>query len=241
MSAAKRRGRIAVNEWIGMPNVSNSREMPLFPLNTVLFPGMPLYLHIFEPRYKLMIGECIRESRPFGVVLISNGSEVSPNVEIHSIGTAAHITHVKPLNQGEMNIASIGQTRFRILSTHNRYAYLSAIVEDFPLADQEDVRVTPIVRRLAPMVKSYLNIFAALGEVEFKMERLPDNPEALAYLTAVVLNIPTADKQRILEMPSLAEMLGAEYSLIRREALILKHMIENGPRWRDDPNLFSPN
>ncbi len=221
--------------------MSNTREMPLFPLNTVLFPGMPLYLHIFEPRYKLMIGECIREQRPFGVVLISEGTEVSPNVSIYSVGTTAYITQVKPLAHGEMNIASVGHSRFRILSTHNRYPYLSGLVEDFPIADQHDARIPTLVNRLTPLIKRYLNIFAALGQVEFKMDRLPDDPEMLAYLTAIVLNVPPPDKQRILEIPSLPEMLTAEYHLIRREALFLKHIVEKGQRWRDDSNPFSPN
>lgn len=221
--------------------MSNTREMPLFPLNTVLFPGMPLYLHIFEPRYKLMIGECIRQQRPFGVVLISQGSEVSPNVSIYSVGTTADITHVKPLAHGEMNIATIGRSRFRILSTHNRQPYLSGIVEDFPVTQQHDASLPTLVSRLTPLVKRYLNIFAALGEVEFKMDRLPDDPELLAYLTAIILNVPPPDKQRILEIPSLPQMLSAEYQIIRREALFLKHIIENGPRWRDDPAPFSPN
>ncbi|MFQ3536005.1 MAG: LON peptidase substrate-binding domain-containing protein [Aggregatilineales bacterium] len=221
--------------------MSNTREMPLFPLNTVLFPGMPLYLHIFEPRYKLMIGECIREQRPFGVVLISEGTEVSPNVSIYNVGTTAYITQVKPLAHGEMNIASVGHSRFRILSTHNRYPYLSGVVEDFPIADQHDARIPTLVNRLTPLIKRYLNIFAALGQVEFKMDRLPDDPEMLAYLTAIVLNVPPLDKQRILEIPSLPEMLTAEYHLIRREALFLKHIVEKGQRWRDDSNPFSPN
>jgi Lon protease-like protein len=221
--------------------VSNTRELPLFPLNTVLFPGMPLYLHIFEPRYKLMIGECIREARPFGVVLISEGSEVSPNVSIYSVGTTAHITHVKPLAHGEMNIASIGQTRFRILSTHNRYPYLSGIVEDYPIAEQGDARIPPLVSRLTPLIKRYLGIFASLGEVDFKIDQLPDDPEMLAYLTAIILNVPPSDKQRLLEIAALPEMLSVEYEMLRREALFLKHIVENGPRWRDDTSPFSPN
>jgi Lon protease-like protein len=221
--------------------VSNTHELPLFPLNTVLFPGMPLYLHIFEPRYKLMISECIRESRPFGVVLISEGSEVSPNVSIYRVGTTAHITHVKPLAHGEMNIASIGQARFRILSTHNRYPYLSGIVEDYPVIDQEDVRIPLLVSRLTPLIKRYLGIFASLGEVEFKIDQLPDNPELLAYLTAIILNVPPSDKQRLLEIAALPELLSVEYKMLQREALFLKHIVENGQRWRDDANPFSAN
>ncbi|MBO9309063.1 MAG: LON peptidase substrate-binding domain-containing protein [Chloroflexi bacterium] len=221
--------------------MSHTRELPLFPLNTVLFPGMPLYLHIFEPRYKLMISECLREARPFGVVLISEGSEVSPNVSIYTVGTTAHITHIKPLADGEMNIASIGQRRFRILSTHNRHPYLSGIVEDYPIAGRGDARIPLLVNRLTPLIKRYLGFFASLGEVDSKIDRLPDDPEMLAYLTAIILNVPPRDKQRLLEIATLPELLSVEYEMLRREALFLKHIVENGSRWRDDTSPFSPN
>lgn len=218
-----------------------SQELPLFPLNTVLFPGMPLYLHIFEPRYKLMLGECIREQRPFGVVLIRSGSEVGSGAMTYDVGTTAHITHVKPLAEGEMNIASVGQSRFRILSTHNKYPYLSGIVEDFPLENVRDPQTRIATRRVAPMIRHYLETFAKIGELDFSIDKLPDDPSTLAYLTAIILNIPAADKQHLLEVPDLPQLLHLERKMLGREAMILNQMVENGPRWRDDPGLFSPN
>jgi len=202
---------------------------------------MPLYLHIFEPRYKLMIGECIRESKPFGVVLIKSGQEIGEIGETHMVGTTAHITQVKRLEGGEMNIASVGQSRFKISSTHLRNPYLTGLVEDFPLSNLQDSCIPSYVRKLTPMVKKYLNIFAMLGNVDFKLEKLPDDPVTLAFLTAVVLNVPAKDKQMLLMHDDLALLLKTEHIMLAREALILKHLIEKGPHWRDESGLFSPN
>src|SRR3954466_6437378 len=94
-------------------------ELPLFPLNTVLFPGMPLNLHIFEERYKLMIGRCIEANQPFGAVLIKRGSEVSglgKAAEPFSIGCTVQITQVQSLGAGRMNISVVGKERFQIFS-----------------------------------------------------------------------------------------------------------------------------
>lgn len=222
------------------------RELPLFPLNTVLFPGMPLYLHIFEPRYKLMIAQCIRDQQPFGVVLIKSGQEVGPGAEIHEIGTAALVTKVRHLGGGQMNIAAVGQSRFRIVSTHERNPYLTGMVEDFPLAtippDQDDQPdLAPLVKGVVPLVRRYLSIFAKVGEVEFKIEQLPHDPVTLAFLAAVILNVPNPDKQALLDVPDLTTLLRIERAMLAREVRILQHLIENGPRWRDDPDVFSPN
>ncbi len=76
-------------------------EIPLFPLNTVLFPGTPIHLHIFEERYKQMINLCLQEQRPFGVVLIRNGMEaLGPLAEPFHIGCTAEIAHVERLEDG---------------------------------------------------------------------------------------------------------------------------------------------
>jgi Lon protease-like protein len=221
--------------------LNNPKELPLFPLNTVLFPGMPLHLHIFEPRYKVMIGECIRDSRPFGVVLIRSGYEVGATAETYDTGTTAVITHVKYLEDGEMNIATVGHTRFKISAMHHHKPYLTGLVDDFPLEKTDDPCIGSIARRIAPMVKKYVSIFAELGNSKFQVDKLPEDPVALAFLTAVVLNVPAKDKQHLLTSPDLVSLLRAEQKMLAREALILKHLIENGPRWRDDPGMFSPN
>src|SRR5438045_9705996 len=109
--------------------------LSLFPLNTVLFPGMPLPLHIFEERYKLMIGRCIEEERPFGVVLIQSGPEVGGPAVPHLVGTTAHIAAVKHADDGRMNLIAIGQERFQILEVVRQAPYLIAPAR--ALADKE--------------------------------------------------------------------------------------------------------
>ena len=86
-----------------------SFELPLFPLHTVLFPGMPLALHVFEPRYLQMVGECMRTRQPFGVVLIREGQEVGdPTAELFPVGCTAEIAQLQPLEDGRLQLLVIG-------------------------------------------------------------------------------------------------------------------------------------
>src|SRR3954453_11337770 len=101
-------------EWPhAFPEGPVPEEIPLFPLNTVLFPGMPLPLHIFEPRYREMIGACVRDERPFGVVLIKEGREVGEAAMPFEVGTLAKIVGVERLDDGRMNVVTVGTDRFR--------------------------------------------------------------------------------------------------------------------------------
>ena len=85
-------------------------NLPLFPLNTVLFPEMPLPLHIFEVRYKQMIAKCLAGDRTFGVVLIKHGSEaLGPLAEPYSIGCTARIIESQSLGEGRMEITTVGE------------------------------------------------------------------------------------------------------------------------------------
>src|SRR5438105_9138369 len=87
-------------------------ELPLFPLNVVLFPGAELPLHIFEPRYRLMINECYEQEKPFGVVLAQAESEILQE-EPYSVGTMAEIEALDRLEDGRMNLIVKGTQRFR--------------------------------------------------------------------------------------------------------------------------------
>jgi len=221
--------------------VSVPKELALFPLGTVLFPGMALPLHIFEERYKLMIRECIRDSRPFGVVLIRSGSEVGGGAAIHEIGTTAHITQVENLSDGRMNINTLGYSRFRVHSTHQQKPYMTGIIEEFPLQQTEHPRAKLLGKKIMPMLKNYLNIFATLGNVQMEIDELPDEPITLAFLTAIILRMPMPDKQKLLDVPDLPSLLRVEHKMLSRETQILRMLVDNGPRWRDDPKPFSPN
>lgn len=92
-------------------------ELALFPLKTVLLPGNDLSLKIFEPRYTDMIADCMRDQKPFGVVLIYNGEETDNKVEIHTTGTTAMVTDWQNRDDGLLGITIHGEDRFNVMST----------------------------------------------------------------------------------------------------------------------------
>ena len=116
-----------------MEEAIDTIELPLFPLNTVLFPGQVLPLHIFEERYRLMIRRCLAEDAPFGVALIQTGAEVGAAAEPHTVGTVARIIESSHLPDGTMNIVTVGTERFRIHRLIHDQPYLRGEVEIFPL------------------------------------------------------------------------------------------------------------
>jgi uncharacterized protein len=210
-------------------------ELPLFPLNTVLFPGMPIKLHIFEERYKLMMNQCIENETPFGVVLIAEGVEaLGPLAEPHMIGCTARITQVSPLGDGRMNILAVGQERFEIQELRHDQPYLVAMVEPFPFNDVDPTMLENSSSQLRRWVERYLRILAQAGDVEFDAEQLPDDPLTLAHLAAIVLQVPMNQKQELLSMSESNKLLTTMRSLYRREVAILEAMLshsttEEGP------------
>lgn len=217
----------------------SSYELPLFPLNTVLFPGMPLPLHIFEPRYKTMINECAREQKPFGVALIRSGAEVGAPAEPHDIGTTARITSVQRIAEGRMNIETIGQDRFRVIELIHDKPYLSAIVENYPVNDSDSINAGLAANRLRPLVTRYMTMLAKAANTNFDKQRLPNDPLALAYLAAIVVQVPHAIKQNLLCLPSAVLLLQEEHTLYRSEIALLNAMLTRTPA--DDTSPFSPN
>src|SRR5687768_16728850 len=128
-------------------------NLPLFPLNTVLFPGMPLSLHIFEERYKEMITRCLQDNGPFGVVLIKEGIEaLGPLAQPHTIGCTAQITQVQPLDEGRMNLIVIGQERFKLHSLDYALPYLAGDIAISPMAVQQPITFAAHMRRLVPLI-----------------------------------------------------------------------------------------
>ena len=102
----------------------DSISLPLFPLNLVLFPGMPLPLHIFEERYKAMIGQCLDTEQPFGVLLIKEGLEVGEPADPFMIGTSARIVRVEQLDDGRMNMLTQGERRFQVMEITQKVPHL---------------------------------------------------------------------------------------------------------------------
>ena len=201
-------------------------EMPLFPLNAVLFPGMVLPLHIFEPRYREMINRCVDEEIPFGAVLIQDGYEVGGTAKPHTIGTAARILKVENTTDGTMNITCVGMQRFRILELDHSHSYLSAKVAQFPVVNGSTKAAMNMVHRVRPKIFEYVSLLSQASQTELKLDRLPEDPTTLAFLVAIALQVDNADKQELLAMPGVPEMLDRERYLLSCETLLLRYMLE---------------
>ena len=202
-------------------------ELPLFPLNTVLFPGMPLPLHIFEDRYKQMINNCLEEKGPFGVVLIRNGKEaLGPLAQPHSIGCTARIVEVQKLSDGRMNITSVGERRFRIISLNYESPYLIGNVEYYPLDEGDSEQLLKVAGSIVPKLKQYMHILNEVEEIDLDPEHLPDDPLILAHLSAVLLQIPAEKKQELLTSASALDLLNNANQIYRREIAFMRAMVD---------------
>ena len=211
-------------------------EIPLFPLNVVLFPGMPLPLHIFEDRYKTMIADCIRENRPFGVVMIEEdsaafGEPAKPVV----IGCTAEIAQVQPLDEGRMFIMTVGRERFRIVRLEYDKPYLVGTVAPAPLDVDDEEATAEEAESLEPLVLAYLHKLARFGHIELDADQIPSDPEGLIYLAATLIQLPTEEKQVFLAIDRASELVRALSHVYRRELALMQTMPD------DDIGIFSLN
>lgn len=195
-------------------------KLALFPLNTVLFPGAPLTLHIFEERYRLMIGHCLEHGHPFGVVFIQDDNELSLPILPYSFGTVAQINANVRLEDGRFLIATIGQQRFHIQHMLQYDPYIIASVHLLP--EEDDTGMDPETRRLRAIYERYWKAVAAATGTASQAEQLPDSPVATTYYLAHRMQVTNERKQHWLETNSrtrireIASMLLSEMHLLPR-------------------------
>lgn len=196
-------------------------EIPVFPLGVVLFPHMPLPLHIFEERYRQMMRDC-RESRTgFGIVAIREGVEVGGVARPHNVGTLAQLRKVEELDDGRFNILVVGKTRYRIDSLLQRKPYLTAKVEYLQDSAGDETSNARLAGHVSDAFRRYADALRALaGETPSELE-LPEDPELLSYLVAATLQVENSHKQALLEMDSASDRLDGCLTLLRRELTLL--------------------
>lgn len=208
-----------------MENLIDTIELPLFPLNTVLFPGQVLPLHIFEDRYRLMIRHCLAEEKLFGVALVQQGQEVGATAEPYLVGTSARIVESSYLPNGTMNIVSVGVERFRIRRLIHDQPYLRGEVENSPIAESDD---SPAMARLTQQVRTqvvrYIELIAEAAGLRIQVDNVPNAPQQVSHLAAVAMQIDNREKQALLDAASIQGMLAAETALLNRENALLTWM-----------------
>ncbi len=190
------------------------QQMPIFPLNTVLFPGGVLPLRVFEARYIDMTRECMKSGLPFGVALIKEGSETGTAAVPETVGCAARIADWDMQQLGVLNIAAIGQERYRILdSSVSSNALITANVEI--IAAEPSLPVPAKSRACVTLLR------AILGQIGGKHVPPPhhfNDAAWVGYRLSELLPIQRAAKQKLLEL---------EDSLSRLE-IISRYLEQNG-------------
>jgi Lon protease-like protein len=202
-----------------------SQQVPLFPLGTVLFPGLLLPLHVFEDRYRRLVRDLVTgpdEARVFGVVAIREGREVGADGvrALYDVGCLARLRQVEPYDDGRYDIVTTGSRRFRVgalAASDADHPYLRAVVEllEEPSGDAADV----LARSVASVFDAYRS---ALTGTSAAADELPDDPTRLSYLVAAAAVLDLGDRQALLAAPDTTARLRLELATLRREAALLR-------------------
>ena len=208
-------------------------EVPLFPLNVVLFPGMALPLHIFEDRYRDMTADCLADQAPFGVVLAS-GEEGATDAVPARVGTLARIADYEQLPDGRYNMLALGTSRFEVVDYKTSKSYLVGIVR--PLRDHVESAgdLNGLVTSAREALKDYLHAMLTLVGSEDRHIEVPGEAYDLSYLIGTCLMCEDHEKQQLLETTSLPLRLKIGTSLLRAEVEQLTSQIELGLRFSAD-------
>lgn len=226
-------------------------RLPLFPLNSVLFPGLVLPLNVFEERYRAMMRELLKtpedEPRRFAVVAIRDGHEVAPSAPgmpdpttvpergpaagfgtdparaLHKIGCVADAATIRERADGTFEVLATGTTRVRLLSVDASGPYLTAELE--PLAEEPGEEAGALAEGVLRAFQQYQKRLAGARERSLSTgAELPDEPSVVSYLVAAAMMLDTPTKQRLLQAPDTASRLKDELTLLRAETAIIRNL-----------------
>jgi Lon protease-like protein len=193
-------------------------RLPLFPLDTVLFPKATLSLRIFEERYKTMIGECIDKGAPFGVSLIQEGEEAGAEPPIpFEFGCAAEIKKVTRLDGGEFKLVVEGTRRFHVVEEISRDPYVLAEVKyvDDEVGDISTAEESKDTLRAS--MSRYANLYYLITSKQLSWEKYFRDPVRLSWYLADLIDLENPDKQDLLEVMDASERLRRECDLLVKE------------------------
>jgi len=226
-------------------------RLPLFPLNSVLFPGLVLPLNIFEERYRAMMRELLKtpedESRRFAVVTIRDGHEVAttspglpdqtavpergpaagfgddPIKAFHGVGCIADAATVRERPDGTFEVLATGTTRVRLLSVDASGPFLTAELEE--LVEDPGDEAGALAEGVLRSFRQYQKRLAGARERSLSSGAdLPDEPSVVSYLVAAAMMLDTPTKQRLLQAPDIASRLRDELKLLRSETSIIRSL-----------------
>ena len=221
-----------------------SELLPLFPLGTVLYPGLLMPLHIFEDRYRQLLGDLLAgpEPRQFGVIAIRKGREtgVGGVCALYEIGCIATLRQVTEHDDGRFDVMTVGTQRFRLLELDESGPYLRGHVDLIDEESGDEAAAAGAVQSVQVAFRAYLDALAAQGAVRISVPDLPDEPVLLSYLVASSVIVDLSDRQLLLAEPDALLRLTAERMLLAKEIGILRSLSSTpAPDLTNSP--YSPN
>jgi Lon protease-like protein len=207
--------------------------LPLFPLGTVLFPGLVMPLHVFEERYRTLVRDLLDQpdetTREFGVVAIRRGWEVAEptlvasDVALYEVGCTAQVRRITDREDGTYDLVTVGRRRFeieRLLTVET--PYLQAEVRYLPEQTGPEGDAERLVPRVLAAFRAYLSgLSSTRGGAA---DQLPEDPLVLSHLVAATAMLGLDDRQRLLATPDTAGRLRAELTLLHRELALLRQV-----------------
>jgi uncharacterized protein len=177
--------------------------LPLFPLQTVLFPGGPLSLRIFEPRYLDLVRRCLKQQSAFGVVLILEGAEAGPVTAIATIGTTARLVDFEPLPDGLLGVVCVGERRFRVLRHWREDDGLNVAEVEY-LAESAPCALPPALAHLGELLRE---LIPRLASDYTHVEAHYEDAAWVGNRWAEILPLAPVEKQSLLELDDTLERL----------------------------------
>jgi uncharacterized protein len=221
-----------------------TQTLPLFPLGTVLYPGLLLPLHIFEDRYRQLVRDLKAgpEPRRFGVIAIREGRETGVDgvSALYEIGCTATVRRVTERDDGRFDLITIGADRFRLSTLDRSLPYLQGEVEILPEETGDSDAAGRAVEAVQRAFRGDVDALTARGMTQVSVPDLPDEPIPLSYLVAASIIADLPDRQALLAEPDALGRLTAERALLIREAAMLRSLTATpAPDLRNTP--YSPN
>lgn len=218
--------------------------LPLFPLGTVLYPGLPLPLHIFEPRYRQLIQDLLAGPQPgrFGVIAIRKGRETGVDgvSALYEIGCTATLRQVAEYEDGRFDVLTVGSQRFRLTGLNDSRPYLQGEAELLEESAGDPDAAALAAGAVQRAFGSYLEALRQREGIEGSTPELPDEPILLSYLVAGSMILDLAVRQVLLAEPDALHRLTSEQALLTREITMLRSLTATpAPELRNSP--YSPN
>ena len=217
-----------------------SEALPLFPLGTVLYPGLLLPLNIFEERYRELVRDLLDgpEPRRFGVIAIRKGRETGVDgiSALYQIGCVATVREVAEQDDGRYHLVTVGTQRFRLASLDKSRPYLQGEVDLLEEEVGDEAAAGLAVHAVQRGFHGYVEALASRESVEVTVPELPDEPVLLSYLVAASMILDLSVRQDLLAEPDAERRLGAERALLARETTMLRSLTATpAPDLRNTP------